>query len=181
MRGEPITIFSSQRKGPREFGPLVGLPVFVLMAIAALVALPALPVVAWWKRRKTRLLIDAMTTKNRVMQWPEFVQALQEKRGTLIVEGDPRKGPTFWWTEENVGSLSPHQCSCDLGALFDQRYRPFRAWCYERYASPASGRASLVLGGEGKRRGFALGSGEDEIGAGVFKDMPTVLILGRGR
>ena len=96
MRGEPITIFSAQRKGPREFGPLVGLLVFApLMAIAALVALPALPVVAWWERRKTRLLTDALTTKDRVMQWPEFVQALQENSGTLMVEGDPRKGPDF--------------------------------------------------------------------------------------
>jgi hypothetical protein len=93
VRGEPITIFSSQRKGPREFGPLVGLLVFApLMAIAALVALPALPVVAWWERRKTRLLTDALTTKDRVMQWPEFVQALQEKSGTLMVEDDPRRG-----------------------------------------------------------------------------------------
>jgi hypothetical protein len=151
------------------------------MTIAALVSLPFLPFAAWWERRKTRLLTDAMTAKNRVIQWPEFVQALQGKRGTLIVEGDPRKGPNFWWTAENVHSLSPHSCSCNLGTLFDRSYKPFRAWCYERYTSPATGIASLVLGGEGQRRGFAIGSEEDEIGTGVFKEMPTILTSSSGR
>ncbi len=182
MRGEPITIFGSQRKGPKEFGPLVGLFVFVpLMAIAALVSLPFLPFAAWWERRKTRLLTDAMTAKNRVIQWPEFVQTLREKRGTLIIEGDPRKGPKFWWTAEKVSSLSPYPCSSDLGTLFDRSYRPFRAWCYQRYISPATGSAFLVLGGEGQRQTFAVGSEEDETGTGIFKDMPTVLTSSRGR
>jgi hypothetical protein len=122
-----------------------------------------------------------MTAKNRVMPWPEFVQALEEKRGTLIVEGDPRKGPNFWWTAENVRSMSPYSCSCDLGTLFDPSYRQFRAWCNERYASPATGRAFLVLGGEGQRQGFAIGGKEDEIGSGSFKDMPTILTLSGGR
>jgi hypothetical protein len=121
-----------------------------------------------------------MTAKNRVMQWPEFVQAVQEKHGTLIIEGDPRKGPNFWWTAENVSSLSPHPCSCDLGTLFDRSYKPFRAWCYERY-TPATGIALLVLGGEGQRRGFAIGSEEDEIGTGIFKEIPTILTSSRGR
>jgi hypothetical protein len=151
------------------------------MAIAALVSLPFLPFAAWRERRKTRLLTDAMTAKNRVIQWPEFVQAVQEKRGTLIIEGDPRKGPNFWWTAENVSSLSPHPCSCDLGTLFDRSYRPFRAWCYERYTSPVTGSAFLVLGGEGQRRGFAFGSEEDETGTGIFKDMPAILTSSRGR
>lgn len=182
MRGEPITIFGSQRKAPKESSPLVGLFVFVpLLAIAALLSLPIGALVAWREKHKRRLLTDAMTAKNRVMQWPEFVQVLQEKRGTLIVEGDPRKGPNFWWTAENVHSLSPSPCSCDLGTLFDSSHRPFRVWCYERYVSPAIGSAFLVLGGEGQRRGFAIGSEEDEIGTGVFKDMPTVLTSNRGR
>jgi hypothetical protein len=160
----------------------MGLFVFMpLLAIAALVSLPFLPLVAWWEERKRRLLADAMTAKNRVMQWPEFVQALEKKRGTLIIEGDPRKGPNFWWTAENIRALSPYPCSCDLGTLFDRRYRPFRAWCYEHYASPATGSAFLVLGGKDQRRGFAIGGEEDEIGTGIFKDVPTVLTLGRGR
>lgn len=182
MRGEPISTLGSQPRRPKEFGPLVSLLVFVpLMAIAALVSLPALPVVTYWEKRKRRLLTHAMTAKNRAMQWPEFVQAVEEKRGTLIIEGDPRKGPNFWWTAEDVSSLSPHPCSCDLGTLFDRRYRPFRAWCDERYTSPATGSAFLVLGGEGQRQSFAVGSEEDETGGGIFKDMPTILTSSRGR
>ena len=47
-----------------------------------------------------------MTAKNRVMQWPEFVQAVEEKQGTLIVDGDPRKAPSFWWTAEDICSMT---------------------------------------------------------------------------
>jgi hypothetical protein len=65
--------------------------------------------------------------------------------------------------------------------MFDRSSRPFRAWCYERYTSPATGIAILVLGGEGQRRGFAIGGEEDEIGTGIFKGMPTILTSSRGR
>ena len=177
-----MAISGSQRKRPKKFGPLVGLFVFMpLLAAAALVSLPLAPLIVARKKRKNRLLAEAMRAKNRVMEWPEFVQALNEKRGTLIVEGDPFKGPNFWWTAEDVRSLSPHPCSSPLGALFDRAYRPFRAWCHEHYVSPATGVAFFVLGGEGQRWGFALGGEDDEIGTGIFKDMPTILIGRRGR
>jgi hypothetical protein len=176
------TVFGSQRKGPKEFGPVFGLFVFVpLLAIATLVSLPFTPILASWEGRKRRLLTEAMKQKNRVMQWPDFIRALKEKRGTLIVEGDPRKAPNFCWTGEDVRSFTPHPCSCDLGSLFDRSYKPFRAWCYERYTSPATGRALLVLGGEGQRRGFALGSEEDEVRTATFQGMPTVLTSSRPR
>jgi|SRR5579872_5884414 len=182
VRGEAIATVGSGPKGRRKFGPIVSVFVFLpLMMIFALISLPFTPLVAWWKKRERRLLIDAMKAKNRVMQWPEFVQALEEKRGTLIVDGDPMKGPNFWWTREDVRSVSPVPCSCDLGSLFDRAFEPFRAWCFQRYTNPTTGSALLVLGGEGERRGFAIGSEEDEIGTGIFKDMPTVLTLGRHR
>ena len=182
MPGEPISIPGSQRKGPKEFGPLVGLFVLVpLMAVVALVSLPVTPLVASWEKRRRRLLTDAMTATNRVIQWSEFVQALEKKCGTLIVEGDPFKAPNFWWTAEDVCSVSPHPCCRNLRSLFDQTHSPFRAWCHKRYTSPATGRAFLVLGGYNQRRGFAIGDEEDEIGIGIFKDMPTVLTSSRGR
>ena len=181
MHGETITIFGSQRKGPREFGPVAGVFVFLpLMAIATLISLPFLPVVAHWEKHKKRLLADVMTRQKRALQWEDFTKALEEKRGTLIVEGDPFKGPNLWWTSDDVRSASPYRCSCDIGTLRDRGYDPFMQWCYERYLSPKIGHAFLVLGGEGQRRGFALGSQEDELaGTGIFKDMPTVLVTGQ--
>jgi hypothetical protein len=182
VRGDPFTILGSQRKRPKEFGSLAGLFALVpFLAVAALISLPFTPLVSWRARRRKRLLAETMTAKNRVMRWPQFVQALEQKRGTLIIEGDPRKGPSFWWTAEDVRSLSPHPCSCDLGTLLDRSYRPFHEWCRKRYTSPATGTAFLSLGGEGQRRGFAIGSEEDEIGIGIFKDMPTVLTSSRGQ
>ena len=182
MRGETTTGFGSHRKGPREFGPVIGLLVIVpLMAMAAALSLPFLPALAYWGRRKKRLLAHAMTKQNRVLPWPDFVCALEEKRGTLIVEGDPFKGPNLWWTPEDVRIASPHRCSENLHSLFDRSYDPFMRWCFERYTSPSTGSALLVLGGEGQRRGFAIGSEEEEVGTGIFQKMPTVLTSGRRR
>ena len=153
-----------------EFGPVVGLFVFLpLMVIASALSLPFVPIAAYWNRRKRRLLIQAMTRQSRVLPWPDFVRCLEEKRGTLIVEGDPRKGPQLWWTPEDVRGVSPSRCSESLSSLFDQSYAPFMQWSFERYTSSLSGSALLVLGGEGQRRGFAIGSEEDELGRGIFE------------
>jgi hypothetical protein len=161
---------------------MVGLFVFMpLMIIAAGTSLLFMPAVVYWNRRKRRRLSDDMARQNRTLPWPDFQCALEEKCGTLIVEGDPFKGPNFWWTPEDLRRLSPHPCSENFGSLSGKTYRPFMRWCHERYTSPASGSASLVLGGEGQRWGFALGSEEDERATGIFEDMPTVLITNRFR
>jgi hypothetical protein len=179
MRGEAISISGSRRKGPKEYGPAVSLFVVALIAIAYVLALPFLPIVVYWERRKKRVLARAMTRQNRTLLWTDFARALEGKRGTLIVEGDPRKDPNLWWTPEDIRLLSPHPCSDDLSSLFNRSYRPFMRWCFERHTSPSSGSAFLVLGGEGQRRGFAIGSEEDESGTGIFQNMPTVLMTNR--
>jgi hypothetical protein len=182
MRGETITIFGVPRKEPRKFGPFMGMFVFLpLMVIAAALSLPFMPLVAWWRKREKRLLAESMTKQNRVMRWSDFVQVAEEKRGTLIVEGDPRKGPHLWWTSEDVRAISPYACSDDLGTLLNRSYKPFHEWCYKRYANPATGSGLIVLGGGRQRLGFALGNEEDERGTGIFKKISTVLITSRGR
>lgn len=152
-----------------------------LAAAAYVLCIPFLPLVAWWERHKRKLLTAGMTARNRVMPWPDFVRAAKEKRGTLIIEGDPRKGPNLWWTPEDLSAVSPHSCSLDLRTLLDRTYQPFRFWCYERYTSPSTGSASLVVGGEGQNREFAIGSDEPDRGTGIFQDLPTVLISYHGR
>ena len=166
----------------RHFGPLVGVLVFLpLLVIASIASLPVVPVLARQQRRRKRLLAVAMEKRDRVIHWPDFIRALGTKRGTLIVEGDPRKGPNLWWTEQDVCATSPYSCSRDLGTLFSPKYRPFRVWCYENYASTKTGSAFLVVGGEGQRRGLAIGTAPDERGTGIFEDVPTVLITYGGR
>jgi hypothetical protein len=151
------------------------------MAIAALVSLPFLPLVAWCQKRKKQLLAERMTKQNRSMLWADFVRAAEGKHGTLIVEGDPRKGPNLWWTADNIRAVSPYPCSDSLGTFFERSYKPFRKWCRERYTNPVTGTALLVLGGSGQRRGFSIGSEEDERGTGIFENMSTVLITHRGK
>ena len=146
--------------------------------MAALVSLAIGPIVAWREQRKRRLLAARMKGQNRVMPWADFLQAAEMKRGTLIVEGNPRKGPNFWWTNEDVRTLSPYRCSCDLGALFDRGYWPFREWCYERYANPSTGSAALVVGGGRERLKFA---GAQEETDSQHPAIPTVLVTRDGR
>lgn len=180
--GRTIKLPATERREPRHFGPLVSVLVFLpLLVIASVASLPVVPIFAWQQRRNKRLLADAMAKGDRVILWPDFVQALGTKRGTLIVEGDPRKGPNLWWTAHDVCATSPYPCSRDIGALFDPKYRPFRVWCHENYTSPTTGTALLVTGGEGQRRGFALGATEDERGSGIFEDVLTVLTTYGGR
>jgi hypothetical protein len=176
VRNETISIVNSGKKEPRESGPLAGLFVFLpLMAVVAVVSLPFLPIVAWWENRRRRLLDESMTKQNRTMSWSQFIQAAEEKRGTLVVEGDPRKGPNLWWTPEDIPSISPHTCARDLGALFNRTYKPFWVWCRKRYISRVTGSALLVLGGDGQRR-EVLGS---EDGTAIFQNIPIVFLSTR--
>jgi len=175
VRHDTITIFGWRRK-PKEVGPVLRVLVFLpLLAIAALVSLPFIPIAAWWQRRRRSRLKLAMNDKNRVMRWVDFARALEEKRGTLIVEGDPRKGPNFWWTPDDVLVLSPEPCSDSLGKLFNHSYEPFREWCYRRYTGP-SGNAFLVVGGKGQHKGFSIDHNleNDFRGKGMDRDIPTV-------
>jgi hypothetical protein len=150
---ETISIFGRAdggRKSGKEFGSLVGFFVFLpLLALVAVLQLPFLPIVALWERSQQKRLLQQMTKQNRVMQWSEFVQALQEKRGTLIIEGEWLNGAIWWWTEEDVRAASPPSFSeSTLGTVREKQLGciPFRRWCYERYTNPTNGRAFLIVG-----------------------------------
>jgi hypothetical protein len=151
FRNEPITLFRPPGEGKhgKEYGPLISVFVFLpLLAIVAALQIPVLLVAIPWERCKHRRFVARMKAQNRVMVWSDFVRALDEKRGTLIIEGSAYKSQVWWWSEEDVRGVSPHQCP--TGTLADARKKqrgfvPFRKWCYERYTNPANGRAFLVL------------------------------------
>lgn len=96
-----------------------------------------------------------MTVANWVMEWPRFVRALEEKRGTLIeewapfkVEGGPVQG---WWTSDDVLKASPYSVPEDgMKAIRDKEFGPFNSWCREEYTG-AQGKALLVWGDEMER------------------------------
>lgn len=156
LGSEPIAIFGREQgetpsggKRGREFGSLVGVFIFLpQLAIVAGLQLPVLLVAVPWQRWKHRHFVERMKAQNRVMAWSDFIRCAEEKRGTLIIEGERFKGATGWWTDENVRAVSPHCFSeSTLGKVGRKQrgYIPFRTWCYERYTNPASGHAFLVV------------------------------------
>jgi len=154
---QTTTIFGSpQGKSPngekrgKEFGLFVS--VFVILPLLALVGLLQLPVLAVaipWYRWKHRRFVARTKANNRVMPWSDFAQCVEEKRGTLLIEGSEIKWRNWWWTEEDVHTVSPHPLPENklIHNRKEQRaLLPFREWCYARYTEPSNGRALLVLG-----------------------------------
>jgi hypothetical protein len=84
-----------------------------------------------------------MKTLGRVMEWSDFIQAMDETRGTAIVERYSFATANLWWTPENIYEVCPYS-PVDWEALHDESFLPFAEWCRERYSSPEVGRALLV-------------------------------------
>ncbi len=123
--------------------------------VASLLTLPVLLIAAglyfpyelgWGlvQARKRRRFHEKMKTLGRVMEWSDFIQAMEETRGTAIVERYSFVGPgELWWTAENIYEVCPYS-PVDWEALCDKSFLPFAEWCRERYSSPEVGRALLV-------------------------------------
>lgn len=157
LSDETITIFGSpQGKRPsgekrgKEFGPVLGFFVFLpLLAIVALLQLPALAVAIPWQKWKHRRFVARMKAQRRVMIWSDFARCMEGKRGTLLIEGSEIKWLNWWWTEEDVLTVSPHaipERTISYNRKKRRTFLPFREWCYTRYTNPTDGRAFLVLG-----------------------------------
>jgi hypothetical protein len=78
------------------------------------------------------------------MEWSDFVHALDETRGTAILERYSFKGPVrWWWTSENIYDACPYP-TVDWVTMLDESFLPFAEWCRQRYTSPERGQAFLV-------------------------------------
>lgn len=141
LGGEPPT-----RKGPREFGPVHAIWFVPALAIAALVSIPVGLIFRATVKRSERSFKNRMKASGRVMNHRDFEQALQEGRGTLLIESHSMKGPfRWWWTAESIYDL----CPLPLVTWFmsmpnDERYRPLAEWCRREYTNIGDGRALLV-------------------------------------
>jgi hypothetical protein len=177
--GSPHSERPSGGKRGKEFGPLVSVFVFLpLLAIVGLLQLPVLAVAVPWRRWKHRRFVARMKAQNRVIIWSDFARCIEEKRGTLLIEGSEVKFLHWWWTEEDVRAVSPHPVP-ERGLTRNRKERrallPFREWCYLRYTEPSDGRALLVLG-EGR---YWVDMLENNPDANVVAFQPLSLRLAR--
>ena len=73
-------------------------------------------------------------------------RAVDDARGTLIVEQHSFKGPfRWWWTSEDIY----RECPVPIAEWIkstpnDERYRSLAEWCHSKYTSTKTGRARLV-------------------------------------
>lgn len=139
---------STKRKYPRELDypwSMLFIPAFVILAgLSIPYALVASPVQKWRERN----FRSRMRTRGRLVRWDEFRRAVDEGRGTLIVEQYSFKGPfRWWWTPETVYLQCPVPIIQWIAVLpNDERYRSLAEWCHNRYTNSEAGTASLVEG-----------------------------------
>jgi len=120
--------------------------VFLLpfLFVAAGLSMPYTLVRGYFQRRNKRAFQNRMDALGRIMEWSDFRRALDETRGTAIIERYSFKGPVYlWWTPENLYEACPYP-TVDWMTLHEESFLLFAEWCRERYTSPNSGRAFLV-------------------------------------
>jgi hypothetical protein len=127
-----------------EVGPVGSLLALPFLLVAAVLSVPFFLVAGCVQQLNNRKMQTKMKTLGRVMEWSDFIRALDEARGTAIVERYSLGGPVYlWWTSENVYHFCPYP-AVDWWALHDASFLPFAEWYHEQYTSPKSGRAFLV-------------------------------------
>ncbi len=110
------------------------------------------------------------------MTWSEL---LSREDGSVIVEVGNKVRARFWWTRDDVISLAPvsppaiHEL--DLFAFEHKEVHPFVHWCFERYLSPETGRATMAYPVEASFEFHDDGSYADMITA-LFQS-PRVVII----
>lgn len=134
------------RKGPREFGPVHAIWFVPALAIAAVLSIPIGLVVRAVQNKRERSFKNTMKAAHRVMDRRDFKRALQEGRGTLIVESYSLKGPVrWWWTAESIYDVCPFPLVTWFMTMpNDECYRPLSEWCRREYTNCDQGRALLV-------------------------------------
>jgi hypothetical protein len=146
-----------------EVGSVGSVLLLPFLLVGAVLSIPFFIVAGCVQKRDERKLQAEMKVLGRVMAWSDFILALDEARGTAIVERHSLNGPVYlWWTSENVYDLCPYP-TVDWWGLHDASFLPFAEWCREQYTSLNSGRA-LLIGpspkGDGRSYLSGLMSGE---------------------
>ena len=101
-------------------------------------------IICIWIRE--RRLFRRLALGNRTIEWRVVERHLADGHGTLIIEQAQKQASRWWWVSDDVLSLSPVQALPfdDIDFIQPDRHQSFVAWCFDRYLSPATGRALLT-------------------------------------
>jgi len=130
---------------PIEMGTLLSLIFVPILYLVIALSLPWLTAGAYIYRLRQRAFQDRMRARNRTIEWQDFVERVNEHRGTAIEESPAlnRYGP-LWWTEEDLSRESPYPIADWSTMRRNPSFDQFAAWCHHRYTSPEHGAALLV-------------------------------------
>jgi hypothetical protein len=114
------------------------------MLIGAATSIPYSRIVRLQMRRRENAFLALMKSRERVIHWSDFSQAVSESRGTVLAERAYKGLNRWWWTPDNVRELSPFPIAGWWTMVTDKSFEPFSNWCRDRYTSPETGRAMIV-------------------------------------
>jgi hypothetical protein len=127
-----------------ELGRAASLLALPFLLLAAAISVPFALGFGVLQTRRSRTFLVKMKAQGRVMEWTDFIRAVDQTSGTIIVERYSIAGHVnLWWTPENIYEVCPYGL-VDWEALHEQTFLPFAEWYQERYSSPDTGKALFV-------------------------------------
>jgi hypothetical protein len=134
-------------------GPALSLMLVPVLVVAAGISIPYSLVARQARRRRQHALQADMKSRNRAMEWDDFLRALSEHRGTVIEERSSRTtSDRWWWTPDNLYEMSPYPITDWLSMRNDANFDPFSWWCHRNYTSPETGGALLICSSQATRK-----------------------------
>jgi hypothetical protein len=136
---------SKPNRKPIEIPLPFSLLLIPLLFIGAGVSIPISYVQRRIQRRRERRFQNILGARDRVLEWPRFLRAVEQGTGTVIEERYLPKGPIrWWWTPEKIRDLSPYEITDEITMLRKDSDHSFAIWCRDRYTSVEKGHALLV-------------------------------------
>jgi hypothetical protein len=141
---------------PRALVDLLGsLIIIPILLIGAIVSFPVGFVMNSLWRWKERRFMRRMAKGHRLIECSEFVQEIDQNRGTVVIERISMKGRTlWWWTPDDIYVKSPYPIEGASSVYPDPEFHAFYKWCYETYTHPTTGSGRLVSCTPEQRRSF---------------------------
>ena len=146
LSGGPTEKTSVAKRRPRRE---IGLPWSLLLIPALFIfaglCIPYMALASLVMLWRERAFSKQMAGRSRVMGWPDFRQALEQRRGTVIVERYSFAGPVrWWWTQDQVSDVCPYPIVDWFQMTRHARYRPLVDWFRQRYTGAEGDGARLV-------------------------------------
>src|SRR5215472_1813282 len=134
------------RSKPIELGWVGGVVLLPLLLVGGVLSIPYTTIARRVRSRRERRFANCRKADGRTIDWVQFIRAINDGHGTLLVERFSFKGPIRkWWTADNVYAVCPYPLVDWFTMENETSFDTVRDWCHKRYTSN-TGSAMLVNG-----------------------------------